>query len=460
MRRLGWAVVLMAGVASAAPWPGEIGSQAVDLTPLAAGFEQQVSDLFWNPLTRTLWVARAPGGVWALNEAADGGFKIAASYPSINSDFEGITQGKLDEPSVFVLDETGGAVRKYSVAGNATLVRTWALAGVIPPQVANLGPEGLTFVPDESLVDAGWPVSAFGSGGLFLIAHQNGGQVYAVDLDQANNAGRTLIATLQTSRSESSGLAFDRSSGRLFISHNTGGNFLEVATLAAGLTLQRQVEVDSPSTSNLEGFAITPQYAADGGAPDERWCFWADDDGNSVGNPGLMWFRKLPPTLAAIAGSGQTAVEGTAVELAPSVTLRDAFGSRYVSQRVLFTATPGSVTDGDVRTSNLGIGLVGSWILGVAGPQQLRASAVDFPGLAPVLFTATATAAPVVVDAGAPDAGIRKVDAGIPDGGTNPMMPVTGCGCSTVEPGFALLALLLVTGYRRRGRAPALLLSP
>lgn len=450
MKRLGWAaLVLVAGVASAVPWPGEIPSQAVDLTPLALSFQQQVSDLFWNPLTRTLWVARAPGGVWALNEAADGGFKIAASYPAINSDYEGLTQGKLDEASVFVLDETAAAVRKYSFdgAGTATLLRTWALAGVIPPQNGNAGPEGLTFVPDDSLTDAGWPASAFGSGGLFLIAHQNGGQVYAVDLDQASSTGRTLIATLQTSRSESSALAFDRSSGRLFISHNTGGNTLEIATLAAGLTLQRQVEVDSPSTSNLEGFAITPQYAADGGAPGERWCFWANDDGN----PGLLWFRKLPPTLAAIAGSGQTAVEGQAVELSPSVSLKDVFGSAYRNQRIVFTPAPGAVTDGDVRTTNLGIGLVGAWTLGAPGPQALTAVATDFPALAPVVFTASATAK----DAGAPDAGpgahdAGVTDAGVPDGGTDPMPPATGCGCATVDPGFAWFALLMAGRARRR----------
>ena len=253
--------VLVSCAVLAAPWPGETAAQAIDLTSLvpgtAAGFGQQVSDLHWNPVTRTLWVSRAPGGVWALVQGPDGGFRVAANYPAINSDYEGITQADFNEPAVFMLDESGGAIRKYSVdgAGTAVLLRTWSLAGVVPPLNGNAGPEGLTFIPDDSLRDAGFPTSAFDGGGLFLVAHQNGGQLYAVDLDPANSAGRTLIATLPTGRGESSGLAFDRSSGRLYVSHNTGTNFLEVDTLLkaanGGLLLSRLVELDSPSTSNL-----------------------------------------------------------------------------------------------------------------------------------------------------------------------------------------------------------------
>lgn len=447
----------------AVPWPGETAAQAVDLTPLvpgtSAGFGQQVSDLYWNPATRTLWVARAPGGVWALVESG-GSFAVQAAYPAINADSEGITQVGSSDPHVFVLDETGGLVRKYFVAGDggAVLVRTWNLAGVVPPQVGNAGPEGLAFVADEALRDAGLPVSGFDAGGVFLVAHQNGGFVYVVDLDPASDTGRTAMGRITTSRTESSALAFDR--GRLYVSHNTGTNWLEVGVLGLGAdggpAILQSVELDSPNTFNLEGFALTAQ----GDGP--QWCFWADDDGNSVGRPGLMWFRQLPPTLAIAAGNGQTAVEGTAVAVAPSVLLRDAFGSPFGGQVVTFDAGTGSVTGGAPMTSLGGIGTVGSWILGAAGPQSLSASALGRS----VVFTATVVAADAgTIDAGVPTDGGSGTGGGggsggtgggsgtggdsgtgggtgTMDGGPGEVPLPRGCGCGATPDAWPLLALL------------------
>ena len=161
-------------ILAATPWPGESFTQAVDLTSLepgtTAGFGQQLSVFHWNSFTRTLWVARAPGGVWALREAADGGFQIAARYPAINGDYEGITQARLDEAAVFVLDESAGFIRKYSVEadGGAVLLRAWNLAGVLPAQVGNAGPEGLTFVPDGCRWRPGLRAARFAMGAGLL----------------------------------------------------------------------------------------------------------------------------------------------------------------------------------------------------------------------------------------------------------------------------------------------------
>lgn len=447
----------------AAAWSGESATQAIDLTPLvpgtAAGFGQQVSDLFWNPQTRTLWVARAPGGVWALVEAGDGGFRVGAAYPGINSDSEGITQAALGDDAVFILDETGGFIRKYAVdgAGGATLLRAWNLAGVVPAQVGNAGPEGLAFVPDEALRDAGFPASAFDAGGLFFVAHQAGGFVYAVDLDPGSDLGRTQVATLATRNTETSALAFDRSSGRLYVSHNVGTNDLEVTALLrladGGLRLQQLADFDSPNPSNLEGFAVTPQYAADGGAPPERWCFWADDDGNSVGRPGLMWFRQLPATLVKdLLADGQAALPFSAVATPPSVLLRDAFLNPYTGQQVTFTPAlgGGAVVGGSALTSASGVAAVGAWTLGAGGPQQLSVSA---PGFSPaVVFTATVLDAGATADAGldggmdaGPDAGVAA------DGGTTAEVP-RGCGCAAAPAAWPLGALLLMAARGRRRR--------
>lgn len=459
-------ILTLALLLAATPWPGESFTQAVDLTPLepgtAAGFGQQLSDLHWNPLTRTLWIARAPSGVWALQEASDGGFRIAARYPAINSDYEGITQARLDEAAVFVLDETGGFIRKYSVEadGGSALLRAWNLAGVVGAQVGNAGPEGLAFVPDESLQAAGFPRSALDGGGLFFVAHQNGGYIYVVDLDPVDPTIRVLIARLTTSRLESSALAFDRSSGRLYVSHNTGTNFLEVDRLAllpdAGLGLTMVAEIESPSGSNLEGFAVTPQYSSDGGAPAERWCFWADDDGNSVGRPGLMWFRQLPAVLSIAAGNGQAAPALSAVPVAPAVMLRDSFSNPYVGQRVTFLATAGNgtVNAASAITTSAGLGVVGAWILGAAGTQLLTASAPDVSPASSVVFTATI--------AGAGGSGGGGVAGGVGGGGTGgtgvgtradageiPIDVPRGCGCDTTPAAWAFLSLWILARLTR-----------
>jgi hypothetical protein len=95
-------------------------------------------------------------------------------------------------------------------------------------------------------------------------------------------------------------------------------------------------------------------------------------------------------TIAIQGGTGQTALAGTAVAVAPSVLVTD--GSFSVPDvDVTFTVTQGGgiVTPAVVRTSAAGLAQVTSWQLGGAGPQSLTASVA---GVTPVTFTATAAA--------------------------------------------------------------------
>jgi hypothetical protein len=102
-----------------------------------------------------------------------------------------------------------------------------------------------------------------------------------------------------------------------------------------------------------------------------------------------------PPSAAVIvAGNDQTATPGTAVAVAPSLSVRDTYGNPVEEVTVQFTVTSGggSVT-GATRTTGLGgHATVGSWTLGAAaGLNRLTAT---FPGtsIAPVVFTATGSA--------------------------------------------------------------------
>jgi hypothetical protein len=109
-------------------------------------------------------------------------------------------------------------------------------------------------------------------------------------------------------------------------------------------------------------------------------------------------------TLSVNAGNNQVGPVGTAVPIAPSVRVTDAFGNVKAGVAVTFTpsAGSGSVTGGTATSDAAGIATVGSWVLGATiGSKTLVASS---PGLTSATFTASAgggTPTTVVASAGA-----------------------------------------------------------
>lgn len=96
--------------------------------------------------------------------------------------------------------------------------------------------------------------------------------------------------------------------------------------------------------------------------------------------------------LVKSAGDNQSATAGTAVAVPPAVTVRDSNGNPKGDVVVAFAVASGggSVTGGTATTNAAGVATVGSWTVGAGtGTNTLTASA---PGLAPVTFTAAATA--------------------------------------------------------------------
>lgn len=100
--------------------------------------------------------------------------------------------------------------------------------------------------------------------------------------------------------------------------------------------------------------------------------------------------------IAKVTGDGQSAQVGSAVQIAPSVRVTDAFGN-FVSGTVVTFAIAsgaGSATGTSQTSDASGLATVGSWTLGTsAGSNTLTATA---PGLAgsPLTFTATGTVGP------------------------------------------------------------------
>jgi hypothetical protein len=102
-----------------------------------------------------------------------------------------------------------------------------------------------------------------------------------------------------------------------------------------------------------------------------------------------------PATLTATAGAGvQTAVVGSAVAQAPAVRVADADGRPVPGVPVTFSvrAGGGAVTGATATSNAEGVASAGTWTLGtVAGSNELVA---EIPGVAEVIFRATATAGP------------------------------------------------------------------
>jgi len=289
-------------------WPAEGNTSAAILTGVDPGFNDiNMSGAFWNPVTRTLWLANNYGRFSALVEDGAGSFMVATNGSgtkakwSTSGDFEGVCQGDLTSDILYIMDENGW-IREYDVSepkyGVITQNRTWDIRTECP-EVSGAGPEGITFVPDEWLGRQGFRsasgalyTSTNGMGGLMFVGHQSGGYIHVFDL---NPSGTTwgYVGKYKTSRTETAGLEFDRTTGKLYIWHNTGPNYLEVAELNSYVDgvdrrLRTIVEHTGPRSGNLEGFACVPTEETN------NWCFVTDD--NNLNSEAIVWYRQFEPS--------------------------------------------------------------------------------------------------------------------------------------------------------------------
>ena len=227
-----------------------------------------------------------------------------AKYDLGGGDLEGICQVDYDADLVCIMLETENLIREYDVSTyrKAVLKKQWDISAYVPTK-GRAGPEGITFVPNEWLKKEGFVnsngkpyLSTNGMGGLMFVAHQNGGRIYVFDLNRANGKVN-FVGAYKTSRSESSGLEFDRSTGLLYVWHNTGPNYLEITKLSSHVKGTERcfasvAEFVGPKRGNLEGIAIAPT------ATNKGCCLIVDDDNQN--GAALMLFRQFNPTKSVI----------------------------------------------------------------------------------------------------------------------------------------------------------------
>lgn len=262
-------------------WPSVNWNAAVNLTNLMdTNGITELSGLHWNPQKSRLYAVQGSGTVWALNwNASTSSFSLLGSLNGIGNP-EGITQDNFSLNSFFTVDENNYQIRKYAhntAFSSISLSHTWNL--LIPPSPmqnsGNNGPEGIVFVPDSFIIASGFKssvtglpyVSVKGMGGLLFIANQDSGIVWVYDVNPNQDDDFEFVGKYLTGQEESCDLAFDRSTGLLYVLHNCNSNSLEVCSLdplvISSKYLLNQIKeynIPNPTTNeNIEGFAISPK---------------------------------------------------------------------------------------------------------------------------------------------------------------------------------------------------------
>jgi len=271
-------------ICNAQIWPSQTWSAATNLTSsMSSSGIQDLSGLHFNPINNRLYGVQDSGNLRVLQwDPINNTFSQIADK-SLSGGPEGITQANLYANEFYVIDENNFQIKRYTHTASFSTVNLYKhwnllLAPSTMTDTGNTGPEGIVFIPDSYLTAIGFIsqqtgqiyTSVKGLGGLFFVANQDAGYVWVYDLNPNSNDDFAFVGKYKTNRSESCDLAFDRSTGLLYILHNiSGSNSLEVTDLSTYVTnagnrkfvIANDYDIPNPddANDNIEGFALTPK---------------------------------------------------------------------------------------------------------------------------------------------------------------------------------------------------------
>jgi Lamin Tail Domain len=305
-------------------WPG--GPTVATASTFAFG--QNMSGLIYEPsgssAKGTLWAARNGVGsifklvyntgtsTWVPDTTNSWGAGKAVKYTNGlgELDAEGITFGPTGSSSgIYIASERNNSANGVSrnsvlrfdpaVAGTTlTALQEWDLTADLLPTGANLGLEGITFIPDSFLTSknffddssnatynpANYPLHG---SGLFFVAVEQNGKIYAYALNSDGSFNR--VASFSSGFSRVMDVQFDRELGEMWAACddtcNGQINLMRVdpgtGKFGVAFTFDRPAGVNpgavgSMPNINNEGFAFAPIAECDNN--NQRPAFWSDDN--------------------------------------------------------------------------------------------------------------------------------------------------------------------------------------
>ncbi|QUQ68674.1 lamin tail domain-containing protein [Kutzneria sp. CA-103260] len=292
-------------------WPG---SATVTTADGSNVFGEDLSGLYQEG--SVLWAAQNSGKLWRLVRNGTGWKPDTSSgwtsgktlrYPngSGTPDDEGVTlTGAGSAGGVFVSTERNAdasntsrtSVLRYDVSGTGstlTATREWNLTADLPPVGANLGFEGITWIPDSALtglVDSAtgsaYDPSRYGShtGGVFFVGVEGTGMIYGYVLQ--DSGAFTRIASISSGMASVMELQWEPQTSRLWVvcDDTCDGQHRTMQINASGAFATTAV-YNRPSgmpNYNNEGFAIAGADECSAGSKPVYWSDDSDDGGHAL----------------------------------------------------------------------------------------------------------------------------------------------------------------------------------
>ncbi len=326
------AFVFLGQPVGAEPWPAEPVGQAVNLTAVegTSGFNTNLSGAYWNEPKQELWLVRngGPAKMWVMKECQPtqqnpSGWCVKSQNNvrgewALPGDIEAVTVADDNSNIVYVMSEAEGRIHAYDVTtyGQNNLRRNYNISAFIPAYNGSAGPEGLAFVPDETLQAVGFTAdsasgapevrtSRKGMGGLMFVGHQAGGSIYVFDLDPNSDTVNVnnYVGEYKTGYNETAEVTFDRSTGELLAWHDAGYDKLEVTDMRSARLGAKIYRFNSkhiydgpnsdanpgPNNANNEGLAVRPISSC---GQTGRQIFMTVDDG---GANSLYQYKQFTP---------------------------------------------------------------------------------------------------------------------------------------------------------------------
>lgn len=386
--RATWGAANACPVLTTETWPGGSTVSTVDaadaFTDTDDNDEGDVSGATFDPADPTvLWLAMNKGRLFKMHKvgnlyesfpAWDGGKPLRFTNGAGELDSEGVTVGP--DGALYITSERDNTnsgvsynkIARFDVssvnAGTAQLVATheWDVNDEVVTGT-NLGLEGITYVPDEFLVAAGWKVggAAYSAAtqptpGLFVTAVEGTGDLHFFSLPLGSDPVEVKVessgfpfsmdVTYDADREALWTLCDDACGGAYNLMHVVDGDFAVEHSYArpAGM----------PNLNN-EGMAIAPASTCTNGVQEVVWTDDGDTDGFSLRAGTLTCPDPEPePVAPTVTVTNQTVRFGKAATLAVRVAAAGATPTGQVTVTIDGSALP-AATLGAGGTVNVAV---------------------------------------------------------------------------------------------------------